>query len=76
MNFFGETYTKDGCKSAQSKVSAIVAMPAPTCKKQVQSIIGMANYLSKLLARLLDLVEPIRELFKDKVPFNWGPEHQ
>ena len=26
--------------------------------------------------RLSELVEPIRELSKDKVPFNWGPEHQ
>ena len=25
--FFGETYTTDGCKPAQSKVSAIVKMP-------------------------------------------------
>ena len=23
-----------------------------------------------------ELAEPIRELSKDKVPFNWGPEHQ
>ena len=23
-----------------------------------------------------ELVKPIRELSKDKVPFNWGPEHQ
>ena len=39
VNFFGETYTTDGCKPAQSKVSAIVEMPPPTCKKQVQSFI-------------------------------------
>ena len=26
--------------------------------------------------RLSELVEPIRELSKDKVPFNWGPKHQ
>ena len=76
VNFFGETYTTDGCKPAQSKVSAIVEMPPPTCKKQVQSFIVMVSYLSKLSARLSELVEPIRELSKDKVPFNWGPEHQ
>ena len=35
VNFFGETYTTSGCKPAQSKVSAITAIPAPTCKKQV-----------------------------------------
>ena len=51
-------------------------MPAPTCKKQVQSFIGMINYLSKFSARLSELAEPIWELCKDKVPFNWGPKHQ
>ena len=76
VDFFGETYTTDGHKPAQSKVSAIVEMPPPTCKKQVQSFIGMVNYLSKFSARLSELAEPIRELSKDKVPFNWGPEHQ
>ena len=76
VDFFGKTYTTDGCKPAQSKVSAISEMPSPTSKKQVQSFIGMVNYLSKFLARLSELAEPIRELCKDKVPFNWGPEHQ
>ena len=37
---------------------------------------GMMNYLSKFSAKLSELVEPIRELCKNKVPFNWGPEHQ
>ena len=76
VNFFGETYTTDGHKPAQSKVSAIVEMPPPTCKKQVQSFIGMVNYLSKFSVRLSELKEPIRELSKEKVPFNQGPEHQ
>ena len=76
VEFFGETYTTDGCKPAQSKVSAIVEMPPPTSKKQVQSFIGMVNYLSKFSARLSELAEPIRELCKDKVTFNWGQEHQ
>ena len=33
VDFFGETYTTDGCKPAQSKVSAIVEIPPLTCKK-------------------------------------------
>ena len=36
----------------------------------------MINYLSKFSAKLLELAEPIRELCKEKVPFNWDPEHQ
>ena len=76
VEFFGKTYATDGCKPAQSKVSVIVEMPLPRSQKQVQSFIGMVNYLSKFSARLSGLAEPIRELCKDKVPFNWGPEHQ
>ena len=76
VDFFGETYTSNGCRPAQSKVSAITGMPAPTCKKKVQSFIGMINYISKFSPRLSDLAEPIREHSKDKVPFNWGPEHE
>ena len=36
----------------------------------------MINYLSKFSVRWSELAEPIRELMKEKVPFNWGPEHQ
>ena len=57
VDFFGETYTTDGHKHVKSKVSAIVNMPAPTCKKQVQSFIGMVNYLSKFSVRLSVLTE-------------------
>ena len=76
VNFYGETYTTDGHKPAQSKITAIVEMPSPGSKKEVQSFIGMINYLSKFSPRLTELAEPIRELVKEKVPFNWGPEHQ
>ena len=75
VDFLGETYTTSGHNLAQSKVSAITGMPAPTSKKQVQSFIGMINYISKFSPRLSELSEPIRELSKDKVPFNWESKH-
>ena len=67
VEFFRETYTLDGHKPAQSKVKAIVEMPPPTCKKQIQSFKGTVNYLSKFLAHLSELAEPITELSKEKV---------
>ena len=76
VDFFSETYITSGHKPDQSKVSAITKMLVPTSKKQVQSFIGMINYLSKFSAGLSEIAEPIRELSKDKVPFNWGLEHQ
>ena len=36
----------------------------------------MVNYLSKFSGHFSKLAEPIRELSNEKVPFNWGLEHQ
>ena len=76
VDFFGETYIINGCKPTQTKVSMINTMPEPSSKKEVQSFIGMINYLSKFSARLSKLSEPIWELSKERVLFNWGPEHR
>ena len=72
VEFFRETYTLDGQKPAQGKIKAIQEMPPSQCRKQAQSFMGMINYLSKFSARLSELTE----LSKEKVPFNWGPEHE
>ena len=62
VDFFDKTYTTSCHKPVKSKVSAIRAMASLTNKKQVQSFIGMINYLSKISPRLAVLAEPIREL--------------
>ena len=72
---FSETYTTSSCKP-DNKFTVITKMPAPTNKKQVQSFIGVINYLPKFSARLSEIAEAISKLAKDKVTFNWGPEHQ
>ena len=76
VDFFGETYTIGEHKPAQTKVSAINTMPEPSSKKEVQSFIGMINYLSKFCGRLSELSKPIQELSKERVLINWGPEHK
>ena len=38
VDFFGETYMIDGCKPAQTKVSAITMMPELSCKKRYHSL--------------------------------------
>ena len=63
-------------KADKNKFRAITKMPDLANKKEAQSFIGMTNYLYKFSTRLSEIVEPIRDLAKDKVPFNWGPEHQ
>ena len=75
VDFFGETYTTDGCKPSSDKVQAITNMPQPANKKELQSFIGMVNYLSKFTPRLSELAECLHDLIHINVPFKWGPEH-
>ena len=66
-----------GHKPDKNKVSVITAMSCTNKQEsKLQSFIGMINYLSKFSPRLSEIAESIRELAKEKVPFNWGPEHQ
>ena len=75
--FFSETYTTSGCKPDKNKVTAITKLPAPnTTRNKYNHVIGMINYLSKFLARLSKIAEPISELAKRQGTFQRGPEHQ
>ena len=75
VEFFGETYTTDGRKADPKKVEVIAKMPNPTSKKEVQTVLGMVQYLSKFSPRLSELSEPLRDLVHIHVPFIWQPEH-
>ena len=75
VDFFRETYTTDGCKPSSDKVQAIASMPQPVNKKELQSFIGMVNYLSKFTPRLSELAECLHHLICVNVPFQWEPEH-
>ena len=50
-------------------------MPQPVNKEELQSFIGMVNYLGKFTPRLSELAECLRDLIRINVPFQWGPEH-
>lgn len=72
--FVGHIITKDGLKLAPRKIKALREMPAPTDVSAVRQFLGMIQYLSKLLPRLVDMTKPLREVTKDII-FEW-PEAQ
>ena len=61
VEFFRETYITSGCKPSKDKVSAITSMPSSANKKQVQSFIGMIDYLAMFSPRLSELAATIIE---------------
>ena len=76
VEFFGKTYTSQGCKPSNAKVKAITEMPKPTTLKDLQTFLGMVQYLSKFSPRIAEIAEPLRDLMKKHAPYAWGPEHK
>ena len=77
MEFFGKTYTTQICKPSDMKVKAITEMLKPTNLKDLQTFLGMVQYLSKFSLRIAEIAEPlpITDLTKKHAPYAWGPEH-
>ena len=74
--FFGNVLSKDGLRPDNIKVQLIKDWPVPTNHKELQSFLGMVNYLSRFLAFLSDLHIPLESLLKKDTELTWMPVHQ
>ena len=72
IKFMGHLITDDGVKADESKVEAILNMPAPTDVHGVKRLCGMIQYLAKFLPNLAGELQPIRELTKKDAVWNWS----
>ena len=51
-------------------------MPRPTDVKGVQRLIGLVNYLTRLLDKLADICEPLRQLTRKDTEWQWNEVHE
>ena len=47
ISFFSEIVSRDGMQLDLKKINALTEMPAPKNKKELQTFLGIINYLSK-----------------------------
>ena len=73
--FFGNVLTRNGIKLAQSKIKAIKDWPTPTNVKELQSFLGMVNYLSRFIPNLSRLHAQLQALTRKDTPFVWTLVH-
>ena len=68
----GHTLSADGVKPDLSKVEAIVNMPLPESKGDLQRFLGMVNYLAKFVPKITtsQITTPLRDLLKKDVHFD------
>ncbi|XP_030587995.1 uncharacterized protein K02A2.6-like [Archocentrus centrarchus] len=76
MTFLGDKITSAGVEPDQSKVQAVLDMPAPTDKKGVLRAMGMINFLGKFIPNLAVKTTCLRELLRHNTVFEWTRRHE
>ena len=76
VRFMGHLITKEGLQSDPEKVKAVQEMPKPKSKKELLSLLGFVNYLSKFLPRLSEVAQPLREMTSKEAKFIWSQQHK
>jgi len=72
----GHLITKEGLQPDPEKVKAVQEMPKPTSRKELLSLLGFVNYLSKFLPRLSEVAQPLREMTSKEAKFVWSQQHE
>ncbi|KAK2152489.1 hypothetical protein NP493_2450g00002 [Ridgeia piscesae] len=73
---FGNNPWSKGLEPDPDKIAAIVDMTPPTNAQELQSFLGMVNYLSRYTPDRVTTTAPVRDLTKKDIIFVWGPELQ
>ena len=51
-------------------------MPAPTIKKELQTVLGIINYLTKFSPSIATVCEPLWKLMSNRAVWTWNASYQ
>ena len=72
----GHQVTRNGLEIDPEKVEAIQNMKQPTCVEDVRRFVGMTNFVARYIPSLTDVLHPLHNLMKHKIPFSWSDNQQ
>ena len=73
VSFFGVTFGEDGMSPDPKKIQGIVDMPSPRDTTQLQSFLGMVNFMHPFIPHLSANTAPLRQLLAKNAIFQWTP---
>ena len=76
LGFAGYVVTPDGIMPDEGKLNAIKDFPAPKDVTGVRSFLGMVNQLGHYIPDLAQRTDPLRQLLKKDIQFQWLKEQQ
>lgn len=75
VSYFGHTLSSEGIKPDPQKVNAVKEMRPPQSKGELETVLGMVNYLSRFAPHLSEVNAPLRQLLRQDSKFVWNTNH-
>ena len=75
IRFYGVVCSQDGIQPDPNKISALKLMSASTSHRELQTFLGLANYMGSFISNLSTLTSPLREPLKESHQFDWSSGH-
>ncbi|RVW35614.1 Retrovirus-related Pol polyprotein from transposon 297 [Vitis vinifera] len=72
----GHIVSERGIEVDPEKIRAILDMPTPRTEKEIRGFLGRLQYISRFIARLTDICEPIFCLLRKNQPTVWNDDCQ
>ncbi|RVW58211.1 Transposon Tf2-12 polyprotein [Vitis vinifera] len=72
----GHIVSERGIEVDPEKIRAILDMPTPRTEKEIRGFLGRLQYISRFIARLTDICEPIFRLLRKNQPTVWNDDCQ
>lgn len=71
IDYLGHTIDKDGLHKNIEKIKSISNAERPKNVNELRTFLGMANYYNKFIPNLASITNPLNELLKKNMNFNW-----
>ena len=72
----GHIISERGIEVDLEKIKAILNMPASRTEREIRGFIGKLQYISRFVAKLTDICEPIFRLLRKNQPTVWNDVFQ
>lgn len=72
ISFLGHKISKNVVEPNDENCSAVKNFERPTCKKDLQSFLGLVNFVSRFIPHFSTITAPLRALLKRNVVFRWS----
>ena len=72
----GHMVSEQGIEVDPDKIRAILDIPMSRTEKEIKGFLGRLQYISRFIARLTDICEPIFRLLKKNQPIVWNNDCQ